>query len=61
MILKTSFKLTKQRAFKMRKIAEYYASQEQKPVDTQATLDQLVDYCYDLLEYEKRHAARKGA
>ena len=62
MILKSSFKLTKQRAFKMRKLAEYYAQQEGKGVDTEATLNQLIDYAFDLIEDEKRASRmRKGA
>lgn len=60
MVLKTTFRLSKQRAFKMRKLAEYYASQEGTGVDTEATLNQLIDYAYDLIEDEKRAAAQRS-
>lgn len=61
MVLKTVFRLSKQRAFKMRKLAEYYAQQERKAVDTEATLNQLIDYAFDLIEDEKRANTRRGA
>ncbi len=61
MQLKLVFHFNRQRGYKIRKLAEQHAKEAKKGVDTQATLDALVDRAYELLLEEQQTGMRKSA
>jgi hypothetical protein len=54
MPLKMVFHLSKDRALKMRRLAEYQAAEEKRGTDTELTLNQLIDWAYQAMQDEKR-------
>lgn len=60
MVLKTVFRLTKERALKVCRLAEYHAQEDHlSGVDTERTMNWLIDEAYRFMEESKRLKAKQ--